>query len=553
MKSPRLAFLMLLFILACGKDHSTTGNTPPSASISGIVMAFGAPEAGVMVTARGTGFEDSAMTGSDGRFTFDAVPPGEYTLTPSGTNMWPLQAKVAAPVPVTAPAVFIHFPLGFTGIPGRIRFYGLVLNKAGEPVDAVRFTAVSETGDTSFSANTNEFGLARLYPETGTVCRVLLHKPGYAYTFSPDSSVVAMDDSLLLRLYSAQYTGPELHSVSGRLNIPAGMEDASIGVALKSNGLHTMTTVDAAGRFAYRGLKDGDYILDVLAQRLIFDVVPFTIAGEDLTIPDIIWKNRATDYVMRGRVITSTGVPVQGVAVEPTSSDESGEFTVQYEIGRYDRKQKQTITLTPEKEGYTFTPPSLTLELAFAEGTLDSTITLPDFIAADYSGYRADNFFPLSAASTWTYSRTANSGSVADYTIITSGTVSINNQSFLTLSPEGPGGYTAFRLDGNSVRSVLNGKSVEFLRFGQSPGTSWSIGKAVEMYPLTGTFLGLESVSVPAGMFPDCLKFTVRKEYGSTTHETHTLWFAKDTGMVRSEKVTVNYGEERERVVDVLK
>ncbi len=76
---------------------------------------------------------------------------------------------------------------------------------------------------------------------------------------------------------------------------------------------------------------------------------------------------------------------------------------------------------------------------------------------------------------------------------------------------------------------------------------------------LSGTFFlplpppGETVSSFPLSGFPDCLKFSVRKEYGSTTHETYTLWFAKDVGTVRSEKVTVNYGEERERVVDALR
>jgi hypothetical protein len=91
---------------------------------------------------------------------------------------------------------------------------------------------------------------------------------------------------------------------------------------------------------------------------------------------------------------------------------------------------------------------------------------------------------------------------------------------------------------------------VELLRFGEFPGTTWEAGKLFDYKTVCVVFLGLETVTVPAGTFIDCMKFQIK--CGDLSHECCTIWLAKGVGIVKSEHVIVNYGELIERIVDEL-
>ncbi len=106
--------------------------------------------------------------------------------------------------------------------------------------------------------------------------------------------------------------------------------------------------------------------------------------------------------------------------------------------------------------------------------------------------------------------------------------------------------------EGAGRRDSTRTDPAELLRFGVAPSAEWTVGSK-SGYPLTGTFIGMETITVPAGTFPDCLKFEVCKRYDETTRETWTLWLARNTGMIREEKVLVNHGETRERMRNVLR
>jgi len=65
-----------------------------------------------------------------------------------------------------------------------------------------------------------------------------------------------------------------------------------------------------------------------------------------------------------------------------------------------------------------------------------------------------------------------------------------------------------------------------------------------EQYLLTAEFLGLETVSTPAGTFDDCLKFRIQNRLLKEIHpknEYELLWLAKDVGFVKAQ----NFGSDQ--------
>ena len=90
-------------------------------------------------------------------------------------------------------------------------------------------------------------------------------------------------------------------------------------------------------------------------------------------------------------------------------------------------------------------------------------------------------------------------------------------------------------------------------------GKNWSDGKRILgdgktwRGLLSGTFIDIESVTVPAGMFENCLHFELKLPLGETSYEATGLWFAPNAGLVKAEKATVSMGEVLETITDELK
>jgi hypothetical protein len=212
------------------------------------------------------------------------------------------------------------------------------------------------------------------------------------------------------------------------------------------------------------------------------------------------------------------------------------------------------VIIRPRKNGWVFTPDSTEVALSWIAEVADGgTIALPDFIGRDYTLFTAANHFPMLSTSSWTYERTVDGGQPLERRVSVSGGFTTGGEAFQQFAPEGPAGYTAFRREGDSLYVIQDTRKTELLRFGAIPGTTWNCGLQSGRYPVNGTFLGLENVTVPAGLYMDCTKFEIRVVFGETSHETCLLWFAKGVGMVKSERVLVNYGEVKERVSDMLK
>jgi hypothetical protein len=235
-----------------------------------------------------------------------------------------------------------------------------------------------------------------------------------------------------------------------------------------------------------------------------------------------------------------------------TRSDGSYCFTVR--VGGVRQPDEAAVSIHPGKSGYLFFPDSTRITLSRIDDVRDGgRISLADFRGMNCAVFSASDYFPLQTGASWIYDRTTNSAFSEEYVMSITGSSALNGQIYSHASPRGPAGFTDLRIWKNTVLTFLNGYEAEFLRFGAPPGTTWKIGKVSGAYPLAGTFMGIDTVTVPAGTYPDCMKYKLCTTFGETSDETCILWLAKGIGMVKSEKTLRNYGETKETVTDVLK
>ena len=112
---------------------------------------------------------------------------------------------------------------------------------------------------------------------------------------------------------------------------------------------------------------------------------------------------------------------------------------------------------------------------------------------------------------------------------------------------------TDFRIDENDVFTYYDDNEMLFLRFGMAPGTEWECGLEAGVYPRKGTYLGIESVDTPAGVFENCAHFEMKITYSDDMYDSCDLWYASGVGLVKSIKIAVENGEVFNQITDELK
>lgn len=179
-------------------------------------------------------------------------------------------------------------------------------------------------------------------------------------------------------------------------------------------------------------------------------------------------------------------------------------------------------------------------------------LTVPDIIGIDWGVYKAIDYFPFSIGSSWIYERTTDGGEPYEHSVSVTGTETVNSTTYSLMSSVYPGYYSSFRIENNTIYTLSGSEDVEYLKFGVERGRKWTIAN-IRGKKLTATFIDIETVSVPAGTFEDCLHFELNLPLGDISYETTYLWYARDVGLVRAEKVIVSMGELMETVTDELK
>jgi hypothetical protein len=95
-----------------------------------------------------------------------------------------------------------------------------------------------------------------------------------------------------------------------------------------------------------------------------------------------------------------------------------------------------------------------------------------------------EHYMPLAAGNSWTY----NSDYYGEYTVSITGTKTINNKEYFTLSNSLSSGTTGYmRYEGNKLYtcSTVGGSSIELLTVDEdaTPGQEWEAGNVPQSYP----------------------------------------------------------------------
>ena len=264
-----------------------------------------------------------------------------------------------------------------------------------------------------------------------------------------------------------------------------------------------------------------------------------------------------TRYTFYGKVIDPDGNGIPGVKIKvklleyELETDADGTFVTNPGEYAFDMSQStpRDLFFIPHNENYCFTPDTTWVTIAWQRGVKSVDIFLPEIVG---KAYLATDYFPLQTGVSWTYERTIDNGAPSDQTVSVTGTETANDITYSLMSPGYPGYYGSYRFENNTVHALSENEDKVYLMFGGVIGNDWVVDSIRENV-LTGTFLDIETVEVPAGTFEDCLHFELRLPYGNTSYESTDMWFARDVGLVKTIRVLVSMGEVKESQTDELK
>jgi trimeric autotransporter adhesin len=217
---------------------------------------------------------------------------------------------------------------------------------------------ISLTGAATKSTTTDSSGKYRF-----------LGLPDGAYTVSPSRTGYAFTPvSIDLNVSGADVTGQDFaatqigYSVFGRVTSDgSGLSGVTInltGAATKS------TTTDSNGNYSFTGLPNGVYT--VTPSKTGYNMAPqsrsFNINGADVTGQNFA----AITYSISGTVtsggfgLLGAAVDLTGAATKSTTTDGNGNYS-------FTGLSNGAYTVTPTKAGYTFTPPSISVNVNGAD------------------------------------------------------------------------------------------------------------------------------------------------------------------------------------------
>ncbi|MBT4485542.1 MAG: carboxypeptidase regulatory-like domain-containing protein [Candidatus Latescibacteria bacterium] len=561
--------ITILLVYSCDKDKdkSIVGPVEDTFTISGkVLQATGLVSSrGIDVTIIGTGVEDSTKTDSMGVYSFDGLPAGEYTITPTREGYYfPLSTEVIIIDSNVEVDNFYYWLI--TGNADESIIVGKILDSDENPIWGVDVKIIPQQHDQKSvgRGSTNSYGF---YWASGNIIRnksyrVIPDKNGYNYTFSPDTAYVNITELFTEVNFIATNSGEPLHSISGRIvdTDGNGVFNPRIYINEENKKEHRSLSTDKDGFYTFQGLKDGTYILQSGGGDIGIAREYIVVDGGDVIMPDIVLSYRGpTKYEFSGSVLNNIGNGIPGVQISflfiSMETDSEGLYTteeIDYNCQVDEREKSKQISFIPSKSGFSFTPDTTWVTIGWQKDVEFAEITVPDIIGFDWGVYRAEDYFPLGTGSSWIYERTIGSQESNEHTISVTGSETVNGMTYTVMSSNYSEYFSAFRIENNTVNALSNDEDVAYLKFGVVKGSEWVVDRIREN-ALSATFIDIESASVPAGIFEDCLHFELNLPLGDISYEKTDLWFERDIGLVRAEKVVVSMGEVMETVTDELK
>ncbi len=262
---------------------------------------------------------------------------------------------------------------------------GMVSDDQGQPLAGVSFMAnQAALGVTDANGN---YSINGLPPQTVIVTPALS-----GYQFTPGMLTLTSQESVKNANFVGRRAAPD--ALSGHVVDADGKPLAGviIKVAPEPGGAeidaNTVIKSDEKGVYVVQGLKNGRYILTPQKEGFVFTPpsisISFPAQAGQAAIPDFTGRKdarvsinaNAAIYPFRGVVRDEGGAPLAGVVVRDeaghqVTTDENGVYLMALPGGAY--------TITPDKEGLTFEPPTRQVTVGPALQSQDFSVTSADY------------------------------------------------------------------------------------------------------------------------------------------------------------------------------
>ncbi|MBT4483393.1 MAG: hypothetical protein HOC71_06920 [Candidatus Latescibacteria bacterium] len=575
--------LTIFLMSACDRD---SGTNPPAEEtqtfdISGSIVFYNEyftqlDVSEIMETSvilAGEGIEKSAVMDSLGQYVFQNVPNGVYIVSAALPERFECIPQTMI---VTVAGTSVSVPVFAAMYRRRYSIIGRVTDEENNPVENVFLTLYRDKREilsSSVGSKTNKYGVFNTYyfgaiPSSDTTLyRFIPTYPGSAYIFSPDTAYVRLGPEPAICYFTVSYSGLPLYSIQGRVITDEGEGKARFPLNLscdlkKKENMYNKPMIeftDEAGAFLFNNITDGTYYLWTYNYKYGFPPFEVEVVGKDVIVPDINYSYIGpTKYSFYGRAVDVYGAGISDVVIkigmqpELYTTNEDGIFsslaTSSYLFTVSIDDAPKQLLVTPSKSGYIFQPDTTWVTVAWKHGVELEEIVVNDFVGTEYL---AEDYFPLGTGSSWAYERTIDSQEPSDQTVSVTGTETINEKTYTVMSSGYSDYFSVFRIENNTVYTHAENEDKEYLKFGVDRGSKWAI-TSIRGKILSATFIDTETVSVPAGTYEDCLHFELNLPLGETSYEKTDLWYARNVGLVRAEKVVVSMGEVMETVTDEL-
>ena len=575
--------LAIFLMSACDRDSGTNSPSEETQTfdISGSIVAYAMGlmqldvseimETSVILT--GEGIEKSAVMDSLGQYVFQNGPNGTYIVSPMLPEIFEC---IPSTMIVTVAGSSVSVPVFAAMAKVRYSIFGRVTDEENNPVEHIVLTLSRDNREfivRGIGDRTNKYGVFNAYynyPEITQVPDTTLYSfvptyPGLAYMFSPDTTYVRLGQEPAICYFTASYSGLPIYSIKGRVITDEGEGKAgfpiNISCDLKKENYNKprVEFTDETGVFLFNNITDGTYYLWTYNYKYGFPPFEVEVVGKDVIVPDINYSYIGpTKYSFYGRAVDVYGAGISDVVIkigmqpELYTTNEDGIFsslaTSSYLFTVSIDDAPKQLLVTPSKSGYIFQPDTTWVTVAWKHDVELEEIVVYDFIG---TAYPATEYFPLDTGSTWTYERRTDGGAPNDHTVSVIGTETVNDKTYTVMSSGYSDYFNAFRIENNTVYTHAENEDKEYLKFGVDRGSKWAI-TSIRGKILSATFIDTETVSVPAGTYEDCLHFELNLPLGETSYEKTDLWYARNVGLVRAEKVVVSMGEVMETVTDEL-
>lgn len=326
------------------------------------------------------GTDKTTQSDKEGNFYFGNIPNGDYTVIPSLENYtFSPESRV---VKVDGTDVFVEPFLGTKGGggtgEGQYTISGVVVDAEGNGISGVTMTLGGEDGDlTTLSDKDGKFKFINI--ENGDY---MLFPMLIGMAFSPTAqSVVVRGGDVTVNFTTMSGSDDKFYNVSGKIRDESGSGIPDVKLSLSGPDGIVDTMTDSDGAYEFPSVKSNIYLLTPVKEGYTFSpkFQQLTVVGGDITFNFIGYPEGGEVAQISGRVVTEAGkgisdidITIQSIDLENkvvgiTSTDLDGRYM-------FDDLWPGIFTITPQREDFTFDPPSITVTVDKASFTADDIV-----------------------------------------------------------------------------------------------------------------------------------------------------------------------------------